>query len=412
MKNRLFVFGRMTIVLTIAALSVFLMVQAVSAASQCFSPPEQCQQGCAKYLDAPEAYDFCVNDCNTNYTSQADWDAYLTCQQSTAVQTTTTSTAPVTVKTLVIGTDVHEGDIINTGANEIKIIAFSDGSKVQIGRNSSFTYNTQDLVTTNGLGKFAFYLKKLTDFRLRKFTVRTPTVALAVRGTYFLVDTGANGETTVKMLEGTLDVSDIGNTKTVQVQAGYQLTVDSNGVFGSQTKLQLTPADNWYKDVQPFSDVGIDHKFFDAIGYLKNNNIVQGYSDGTFKPSSEINRAEFTKIVIATIATGPVGSACFTDVKGEWFAPYVCYAKKNGIIGGYPDGTFKPTQSVKMAEALKIILLALHVSLSKNTGSNWYDVYMNTANELVILANISDATPAHIVNRGEMAEMIYRLKAL
>jgi hypothetical protein len=274
---------------------------------------------------------------------------------------------------------------------------------------TSFDFVNNSEVHAGALAQFKFFIQKIKE---RQFRLRTPTAVAAVRGTDFLADTDANGATTIKMLDGTVDVLDLDGKKTVQVKTGYQLTVDKNGTIGTPKKIALTSRDNWYKEANPFSDVGISHKFFEAIQYLKDNNIVQGYSDGTFKPSNEINRAEFTKIIITTLAPKPAGSNCFSDVRGEWFAPSVCYAKKNGFIGGYADGSFKPTQSVKMSEALKIVLLALKVKLSENAGSNWYDVYLNTANELKILKNLSDASPGHILNRGEMAEIIYRLKNL
>ena len=49
-----------------------------------------------------------------------------------------------------------------------------------------------------------------------------------------------------------------------------------------------------------FSDLSSSHANYDAIEYVKSNNIVNGYEDGSFKPNDSINRAEFTKIVIAS----------------------------------------------------------------------------------------------------------------
>lgn len=49
---------------------------------------------------------------------------------------------------------------------------------------------------------------------------------------------------------------------------------------------------------------------------------------------------------------------CFSDVSGDWFAPYVCAAKRLGWIDGYPDGAFRPSQNVNRAEAMKIVITA------------------------------------------------------
>lgn len=157
-----------------------------------------------------------------------------------------------------------------------------------------------------------------------------------------------------------------------------------------------------------FNDIELSN-YKNAIIYLKQNGIVSGYDDGSFKPLNPINRAEFTKIVVGTIEPNPSGSSCFSDVKDEWFAPYVCYAKANNVIGGYNDGSFKPNQNINLAEALKIVLLALKIDLSSNAGSNWYDVYLNTATSKNLL-NLVDKTIDHYLTRGEMAQLIYNIK--
>ncbi len=53
-----------------------------------------------------------------------------------------------------------------------------------------------------------------------------------------------------------------------------------------------------------FSDVPDDHPYIKAIEYLQNNDIVQGYEDGTFRPEQTINRAEFTKVLLEIAQPG------------------------------------------------------------------------------------------------------------
>jgi hypothetical protein len=186
-----------------------------------------------------------------------------------------------------------------------------------------------------------------------------------------------------------------------QCEAGYE--VGKGGCL--QTTQQVK------QEASPFSDVATKNVYFDAIKYLKDNNIAGGYGDGSFKPYNTINRAEFTKIVVGTITANPEGSKCFSDVTDQWFAPYVCYAKSNAVIGGYKDKTFKPNNNINLAEALKIIFLAMKVQLSTDTGSNWYDVYVNTANNISLLIDINTDI-SHNLTRGEMADLIYKLKTL
>lgn len=165
-----------------------------------------------------------------------------------------------------------------------------------------------------------------------------------------------------------------------------------------------------------FGDVSSSHPNYESINYVQAKGIVQGYSDGTYQPDSPINRAELTKIIMATnleaenITNCPVGTIGLSDVAiNAWFAPFVCAAKQRNVIKGYPDGTFKPAQNVTFVEAAKIISLGFGQNLAEDTQL-WYRPYVNYLSEQkAIPDSINDV--AKNITRGEMAEMIYRLHA-
>ena len=159
-----------------------------------------------------------------------------------------------------------------------------------------------------------------------------------------------------------------------------------------------------------FTDVPSVSLNKDAIEYLKTNNVIQGYSDSTFKPDNRINRAEFVKIIVASLIKDPTGSDCFTDVKKEWFAKYVCTAKRVGYIKGYADGSFKPSEYINFAEASKIIVAAMKVQPdATNTNKEWFAGYVNgLAKEKAIPSTVQFFDKD--VSRGVMAETIWRLK--
>jgi hypothetical protein len=158
-----------------------------------------------------------------------------------------------------------------------------------------------------------------------------------------------------------------------------------------------------------FSDVPSSHVHGDAILYMQENGIVQGYTDGTFKPESQINRAEFTKIIVGAVTQTISGKNCFPDVKEEWFASYVCTAKSMNIIGGYPDGTFGPTKTITFAEAAKIIVNAFGTPEGAATDGPWYKPFViKLGAQAAIPTDITDFSQP--VTRGAMAEMIFRLK--
>ncbi len=180
-------------------------------------------------------------------------------------------------------------------------------------------------------------------------------------------------------------------------------------VFGLTTS--TNDCQSYAQDECVFTDV-CDHKYKDAIQYVKEQGIIGGYKDGSYKPDKEINRAEFTKIIMASSFSEEsiTGSYCFTDVNNEWFAQYICSAKNEGIINGYSDGSFRPNNLVNLVEALKIIWEATGVDIPEAEGE-WYQKYFDASDQVGLLDTIG-RDPSHLLTRGEMAEIVYISKTL
>jgi len=165
-----------------------------------------------------------------------------------------------------------------------------------------------------------------------------------------------------------------------------------------------------------FSDVTADTPYAASILKIAQQGIINGYSDKTFKPAATINRAEFLTILVKATdaATSDLtGNNCFPDVKTEWFAPYVCYAKTHGWIAGYADGKFLPANSVNRAEALKMIANAFGYGISLgNTTDAWYLPYVNIALSKNVLLPTEARDYGVTQTRGFIAEMISRAMGL
>lgn len=166
-----------------------------------------------------------------------------------------------------------------------------------------------------------------------------------------------------------------------------------------------------------FTDVSATHANADAIAYVKAEGIVSGYADGAYRPNQTINRAEFTKIIEEATQDADTIDACleddnqriFSDIPfGAWYEGYVCDAKGRGVIGGYPDGTFRPNASINFAEAAKIVSKAMDLSVSMDS-TVWYKGYVDALAAKKAIPN-SILRVNQYITRGEMAEMIYRLK--
>jgi len=110
------------------------------------------------------------------------------------------------------------------------------------------------------------------------------------------------------------------------------------------------------------------------IEYMLSKDKVGGYPDGTFKPANTITRAEFMKIVNNAAGFTATESKTFTDVSAaDWFAPEIAKAVAAGYITGYPDGSMKPNANISRQEAALIITKAAKLDLNAIDLSKFKD---------------------------------------
>ena len=156
-----------------------------------------------------------------------------------------------------------------------------------------------------------------------------------------------------------------------------------------------------------FSDVSADKWYNNAVSTLSRMGVIGGYADGTFRPDAPISRAEFAKIAVSfTQNNGSAVYNYFTDVKTtDWFAPYVTAAKDAGLIEGYSDGSFKPESKITRAEACAIVNRTLgrkpskaHMQISDRI--DWPDVQTTDW----FYEAIMEATNSHTCTMGDRVE--------
>ena len=169
-------------------------------------------------------------------------------------------------------------------------------------------------------------------------------------------------------------------------------------------------------DVARFSDVGDHYVYRDAIYALRDQNVLQGYADGSFAPEKTVTRVEALKMILAAnemellTQESDLNSLEFPDLEeAAWYLPYLATGVKNGLVQGNPDGSFAPNSEINRVEALKMLALAQHVSLPE-VSTYWYSPYLQWAqNSALILPNESgDWQLDKALTRGELAELIYR----
>jgi len=175
----------------------------------------------------------------------------------------------------------------------------------------------------------------------------------------------------------------------------------------------------------PFTDVPENSQYYTAIEYLRTNNVLKGYEDGTFKPEARINRAEFVKLIANPFILDTQRlNDCMTEEMDEddqtvffpdvardsWYAREVCLAKTKKLISGYPDGTFQPGQYISFVESAKIIVSTFALQRDPEPeNEKWFMPYVEKLSEVRAIPT-TVSTFDQTITRGEMAEMLYRLK--
>ena len=92
-----------------------------------------------------------------------------------------------------------------------------------------------------------------------------------------------------------------------------------------------------------------------CIRSLAEQNIINGYPDGSFRPNAPVNRAEFATLVgnaFPNVARNRTARS-FNDVSSSfWAYNAIRAASQTGFLSGYPDGSFRPTQNIPRAQVL------------------------------------------------------------
>ena len=114
----------------------------------------------------------------------------------------------------------------------------------------------------------------------------------------------------------------------------------------------------YWSQVNPYSDVDIDDWYNNAISTLTNLGVIEGYPDGGFHPTGNITRAEFATMAVRFFVLTEDYTwteDAFIDIGGHWANEYINLAYLLDIVSGYPDGTYKPQNAITRAEAMTIV---------------------------------------------------------
>lgn len=106
----------------------------------------------------------------------------------------------------------------------------------------------------------------------------------------------------------------------------------------------------------------------DSIGKWQQNGVLKGYPDGSFKPDHNVTRAELTSIINKLFGFSASAESQFSDVpQGAWYAKDLAVAKQAGYYKGFPDNNAKA--DTKLSRQDTAVLLASVFSLEPASGA-------------------------------------------
>ncbi|MBD2102789.1 S-layer homology domain-containing protein [Leptolyngbya sp. FACHB-261] len=139
----------------------------------------------------------------------------------------------------------------------------------------------------------------------------------------------------------------------------------------------LSPTPAVAQQASSFSDIQ-GHWAQSYIQTLASRGIISGFPNGTFGPSQPVTRAQFAAIVTKAFNTPSQRAASgFGDVPGSyWARTAIQQAYSTGFMSGYPNGSFQPEQNIPRVQVL--VSLANGLNLTRNASStNLSSVYQD-----------------------------------
>ena len=142
------------------------------------------------------------------------------------------------------------------------------------------------------------------------------------------------------------------------------------------------------------ADIKVENEVVDTLIEL---GVINGYTDGSFKPNDTVTRAEMAKMIYVLRTGNSDASAynndktSFTDVNGHWAAGFIKYCQSVGIIAGQSATKFAPDQTVTAQEAAKMLLVTLGYDAKKAglVGTTWASKTNALADENGLLEDVN-----------------------
>ncbi len=131
-----------------------------------------------------------------------------------------------------------------------------------------------------------------------------------------------------------------------------------------------------------FDDIADDAIYCKAVNYVTEEGLFYGMSETEFGPTKSMTREQFVTVLgrYASVDTTQYTEVSFTDVEGgAYYAPYVDWATKNGIIQGMGDNKFGVGRSITIEQACAILARFLEYKAAPNNTQLTLDAYSDVS---------------------------------
>ncbi|MFS0781708.1 NlpC/P60 family protein [Bacillus sp. 1P06AnD] len=153
-----------------------------------------------------------------------------------------------------------------------------------------------------------------------------------------------------------------------------------------------------------FVDLSKDHYAFTAVADLTSKGIISGYQDGSFRPNDPVTRGQAAAIINRQLKHTPKSTISYPDVSGSnGFAKDIAAINELGIINGFTDGTYRPNETMTRAQMAVIVQRAFNIKKSVASSSAAENIYndLNSsywAFDAIITMNVIDLTQGFKTN--------------
>lgn len=160
-----------------------------------------------------------------------------------------------------------------------------------------------------------------------------------------------------------------------------------------------------------FPDVDENAAYAEAVEYVSEAGIMEGKNGGNFDPEGTVTRAEMAAITCRLLGAEELDNSqeIFPDVPaGHWANVYVAMAAELGIVKGYTNGNFGPSDTVTYEQAVTMVVRCTGFDVDAIEAGGYPNGYLKTAGEIGLLDGVTSSMGAGF-NRGQVATLVYNL---